>query len=203
MRYRSVLLFGAPGAGKGTQGRILGEVPGLIHVACGDVFRSLSVGSPLGRIFIDYSSRGELVPDELTVELWEQHIDGLSLSGRFDPDKDILILDGIPRSLQQAHIMEEKIRVLRVIHMICEDRKALHDRIRRRALQDGRYDDANDEVIARRLAVYEAETAETLSFYPDHVIYRVDAERSPLRVLADIGRIIDEVGSTAVTQAQG
>ncbi len=62
-RYKTILLFGAPGAGKGTQGKILGKVPGFYHLACGDVFRSLDMGSDLGRSFMEYSSRGELVPD--------------------------------------------------------------------------------------------------------------------------------------------
>ena len=67
-RYKTVLLFGAPGAGKGTQGKILGKVPGFYHLACGDVFRSLDMGSELGSKFMEYSSRGELVPDALTIE---------------------------------------------------------------------------------------------------------------------------------------
>ena len=72
-RYQTVLLFGAPGAGKGTQGKILGLVPGFFHLACGDVFRSLDVNSELGKEFLEYSSRGELVPDSLTIEMWRQN----------------------------------------------------------------------------------------------------------------------------------
>ena len=71
-KFKTILLFGTPGAGKGTQGKILGKVPGFFHLACGDVFRSLDMGSDLGKQFIAYSSRGELVPDELTIELWRQ-----------------------------------------------------------------------------------------------------------------------------------
>src|SRR5205814_1635842 len=61
MRYKSILLFGAPGSGKGTQGKILGSIPGFYHSACGDVFRSLDLQSEMGRVFWEYSSRGELV----------------------------------------------------------------------------------------------------------------------------------------------
>ena len=74
MKYRTILLFGAPGAGKGTQGKILGTIPNFFHCACGDVFRSLNATDPLGRVFLEYSSRGELVPDEPTVELWRSFI---------------------------------------------------------------------------------------------------------------------------------
>jgi len=63
-RYRAILLFGAPGAGKGTQGKIIGQVPNFIHYSCGDAFRSLRVDSPLGRVFVEFASKGQLVPDE-------------------------------------------------------------------------------------------------------------------------------------------
>ena len=58
MKYCAILLFGAPGSGKGTQGKILGTIPNFFHCACGDVFRSLSVHSAIGRTFLRYSSRG-------------------------------------------------------------------------------------------------------------------------------------------------
>lgn len=193
MRYRTILLFGAPGVGKGTQGRTLGHVPGLTHVACGDVFRSLPADSPLGRTFVEYSSRGELVPDHLTIELWERHIESLRLSGAFNPDRDVLLLDGIPRSLTQAKLLAKRIQVCGIFHLICNDRRALHERIRRRALQEGRYDDASETVLEQRLAVFEAETAKTLSYYPDDLIHTINADRSPLRILADMSRMIDRM----------
>src|SRR5438132_5195722 len=102
MSYRTVLLFGAPGAGKGTQGRILGTIPDFFHCACGDVFRSLRPDTPLGKIFLKYSSRGELVPDETTVALWREFIDRSIAAGKFHPDHDTLVLDGIPRNVPQA-----------------------------------------------------------------------------------------------------
>src|SRR3954452_20076641 len=71
-RYRTILLFGAPGSGKGTMGKALGVIPGFAHVACGDVFRSLDLAAPLGRVFLDYSSKGLLVPDDTTIALWEE-----------------------------------------------------------------------------------------------------------------------------------
>lgn len=193
MRYRSILLFGAPGVGKGTQGRTLGHVPGLTHVACGDVFRAVPPDSKLGRTFVEYSSRGELVPDLLTVQLWEQHIETLRSSGEFDPTKDVLLLDGIPRSLVQANLLAERIEVQGVFHMICNNRRSLHERIRRRALQEGRFDDADEAIIAQRLAIFEAETAQVLSFYPPDLIYTINADRSPLRILADMSKFIDRM----------
>jgi adenylate kinase len=85
MKYRTLLLFGAPGAGKGTQGKILGTIPNFYHCACGEVFRNLTTDNELGRTFIEYSSRGQLVPDEPTVRLWRQNIEGQHPDGSLQP----------------------------------------------------------------------------------------------------------------------
>ena len=69
-QFRTILMFGAPGSGKGTQGRILGDLPGFYHLSCGDVFRALNHRSELGQVFLEYSSQGKLVPDEFTIRLW-------------------------------------------------------------------------------------------------------------------------------------
>ncbi len=69
-RYRTILLIGKPGSGKGTQGKALGALPGFFHISCGEVFRRLNHKSELGNIFLNYSSQGLLVPDDITVRLW-------------------------------------------------------------------------------------------------------------------------------------
>ena len=102
MKYRAILLFGAPGAGKGTQGKILGQIPNFVHFSCGDAFRNLRVDSQLGRVFVEYASAGRLVPDEPTIELWKRSIEGMTATGRFNPDADTMLLDGIPRNPRQA-----------------------------------------------------------------------------------------------------
>ncbi len=96
MAYKSILLFGAPGSGKGTQGKILGTIPGFYHCACGDVFRAVDAHSELGKAFIQYSSKGQLVPDDLTVRLWAAQIEAMEDAGIFRPATDYLVLDGIP-----------------------------------------------------------------------------------------------------------
>ena len=73
----AILILGAPGSGKGTQGKALGMVPRFFHCACGDVFRSLDTRTELGKKFVEYSSKGQLVPDELTIELWKAQIEKL------------------------------------------------------------------------------------------------------------------------------
>jgi adenylate kinase len=185
-RYDTFLLFGAPGSGKGTQGNILGTIPGLVHVACGEIFRNLRVGSPLGQAFLDYSSRGALVPDDFTVQLWHEHIEGMVRLGSYDPQSDILVLDGIPRSVAQARLMQPYVNVLRVYYLDCDDKEKMFLRLKRRAIHENRLDDASDAVIQNRLYVYEAETAPVLNHYPPKNIRHIDTGRTPIEVLADI-----------------
>jgi adenylate kinase len=186
MRYKTVLLFGAPGSGKGTQGKILGTIPGFHHTACGDVFRSLDLKSELGKVFWEYSSRGELVPDDLTVRLWKDFIVGTEQTNRFHPETEILILDGIPRNAAQAKLMDQHLDVVKVIHLKCADMTKMIERLRRRALKENRIDDANDKVIQHRLEIYERETRPVLDHYPKSKVLAVDATLSQIHVLKSI-----------------
>jgi adenylate kinase len=190
MRYKSVLLFGAPGSGKGTQGKIIGSIPGFFHTACGDIFRSLDLSSEMGRIFWEYSSKGQLVPDEFTVKLWKQYIRGMTLINQFRPASEVLVLDGIPRNVDQARLLEDTLDVVKIIHLQCMDLDKMVERLRRRALKENRFDDANDEVIQKRLIVYDVETKPVLDFYPAEKISRVDATMSQIRVLSEIMKIL-------------
>ena len=185
-KYQTYLLFGAPGCGKGTQGKALGTIPGYYHCACGDVFRSLDLRTPLGQEFLAYSSRGELVPDDLTIKLWKLRIDQIVESHAFHPDHDFLVLDGIPRNVQQAEMLKDVLRVRGIFHLSCPDRSKLVERLKRRALRDNRFDDANEEVIKHRLETYEHESKPLLEYYGDSPIEHIDATHSPVDVLAQI-----------------
>ncbi|MBV8175515.1 MAG: nucleoside monophosphate kinase [Verrucomicrobia bacterium] len=186
-RYRTYLLFGAPGSGKGTQGKALGQVPRFFYCACGDVFRSLDTRTKVGQAFIYYSSRGELVPDEISIELWKESISGHVETHRFKPELDALLLDGIPRNLKQADLMESRIDVVKVFHLSCPDRSMLVERLKKRALKDNRLDDANEAVIRKRLETYEIETKPVLDYYESSaLIHKIDATQSPARVLWEI-----------------
>jgi adenylate kinase len=188
MKYRSILLFGAPGAGKGTQGKILGSIPHFLHCSCGDVFRNLRPESPLGKLFLDYSSRGQLVPDAPTIELWQQFIKDLTKTGRLHPERDTLVLDGIPRNVNQAEILRDVLEVVGVFYLCSQDFESLVARIQRRAMKENRLDDANLEVIRQRLKTYEDETKPVLKFYGKKLVHQINADQSPAKVLADILR---------------
>jgi adenylate kinase len=195
MRYKTILLFGAPGSGKGTQGKILGSIPGFFHTACGDVFRQLDLKSELGRVFWEYSSQGKLVPDDLTVRLWKDFIDGAERTNRFHPETEILVLDGIPRNAVQAKLMDEHLDVIKVIYLVCTDMSKMVERLKRRALKENRIDDANDKVIQNRMEVYERETHPVLEHYSKDKIAQVDATMSQIRVLRSIIEIIQPIKS--------
>jgi adenylate kinase len=185
-RYKTILLFGAPGAGKGTQGNILGTIPGFFHMSCGDVFRTIDISSDLGKAFYDHSSRGELVPDELTVKMWAKNIAARVTLGEYKPKDDLLILDGIPRTVEQSKLMDEHIDVFKVIHLTCDDEKEMFKRLRRRALKSNRIDDADEEVIRRRWKVYEKETYPVLEHYNRGDIVSINSIGSPAQILHDI-----------------
>jgi adenylate kinase len=186
MKYHTYLLFGAPGSGKGTQGKTLGTIPRFFHCPCGDVFRSIDTRTKVGKAFLEYSSKGQLVPDDITVQLWEEAIDAAVDAHKFKPDIDILVLDGIPRNVSQAKIMDEKIDVQKVFHLSCPNRETLFARLKKRALKDNRLDDANEQVIQRRLATYETESKPVLEYYGKDRITCVDATQPPAKVLLKI-----------------
>jgi adenylate kinase len=188
-RYITYLFMGAPGSGKGTQGKVLGTIPRFFHCACGEVFRSLDLRTSLGQKFIEYSSKGALVPDDLTVELWRTKIEAQVLEAEFKPDIDALVLDGIPRNVNQATLMENLIDVRRVFHLSCPNRDELVRRLRKRAIKDNRFDDASEEVIRKRLATFEEETKPVLNYYSG-LVTDVDALQPPVKVLQDILGVI-------------
>src|SRR6266513_3048294 len=193
MRYHTFILFGAPGSGKGTQGKTLGTIPRLYHCACGDVFRSIDTRTKVGQAFLEYSSKGRLVPNDITVELWREAIDAAVEAHRFKPDIDTLVLDGIPRNVGQAKIMEEMIDVKKVFHLACPDRDTLFYRLKKRALKDNRLDDANEQVIQRRLDTYETESKPVLEYYGKDRITCVDATQPPAKVLLEILKSVNGV----------
>jgi adenylate kinase len=185
------LLFGAPGAGKGTQGKILAQIPGFYHMSTGEMFRNLDIGSELGKVFSQYSSRGELVPDDVVVRLWSQTVHGYTTTEVYRPGRDLLVLDGLPRSVGQARLLHRYLNVVRIIHLVSTDKEEMIMRLRRRALKENRADDAREDVIRRRWEIYERETYPVLEQYSKDITTEVPAAGSPLRVLRRILEALD------------
>ena len=185
-KYRTILLFGMPGSGKGTQGAVLGQLPDLVHVSMGDVFRKIPKYGKFGQEIARFTSQGALVPDDLTVRIWERHVQILEMSELLLPDQHTLVLDGVPRNYNQAERLAHILDVIQIFHLKIADNAKAMERLKSRALRENRLDDINEEVIRRRLKTYYDETYQTLSFYDPSLVYEVDAGQSPLVVLRDI-----------------
>jgi adenylate kinase len=190
MKYKSILLFGAPGSGKGTQGKVIGSILGFMHTSTGDLFRALDKNSEMGKIAASYSSKGQLVPDDFTVKLWTDAMAKLVENKKLNPATDILVMDGIPRSAKQAELLKDIIDVRKILMLDVSNMDVMVERLRKRALKDGRADDADEKVIRNRFAVYEKETRPVLDFYPQNLVAKVDALKSPIRVLEDLVKVL-------------
>jgi len=105
---------------------------------------------------------------------------------KYKPDIDILVLDGIPRNVEQAKILAKHVQIHQVFHLSCPNREELARRMRKRALKEQRLDDASEAVIQHRIRTYEAETKPILDFYGEDIRCDVDATQSPAKVLYDI-----------------
>ncbi len=193
--FPSILMFGGPGTGKGTQGTVLGRLPNLVHLAMGDIFRALDKTSEMGREFLSYSNKGLLAPDAFTVRLFRRHVDALVEAGQVRLGYHLLLLDGIPRTLAQVEQLRDAIDVRRIIYLVVENREALVARLSARALKASRPDDADPAVIRRRLEVYDAETRPVLSAYPKSLIATINGDQHPLAVLRDIAADLSAVVS--------
>jgi len=189
-RYNVVLLFGPPGSGKGTWGKILALLPGFYHFSTGEMFRLLDVDSDIGRRIIETMRRGELVPDEITFDLWQQHLHNATLIGRFHPPKDILVLDGFPRTLRQAEMLNRVAEVKLILKLDCANRDILVERLHRRAILEARLDDANVAVIRHRFEIYDTATEMTLKNFSSPLIETIDVAAPPVRILSAIGEAL-------------
>jgi adenylate kinase len=188
--YHALLLIGPPGSGKSTQGKILGMLPGIHYWEAGEALRAVDPDSNIGRVIDQQSSRGELIPDELAVSLCLDDLKARVTAGAYHPETDILVLDGIPRSVRQAALLEAQVAVIKILHLVCSDVEQLVQRLRQRAAEQGREDDAEESVIRHRLAVYQQTTARVLTYYPTECIATIEALRPPAEVLDQILHVL-------------
>lgn len=198
-RYQAVLLFGMPGSGKGTQGVLLGNIPGFFHMSTGDMFRTLDHHSELGKVFDDYSSRGELVPDKVTIEMWREYIHAQTVLSLYKSYSDLLCLDGIPRTVAQTKAMSDYIDVRGVIHLIASNPEEMVTRLQKRAIEQKRADDAKIEVIRNRLDIYERETRPVLEQFDPSLVHEINAIGTPAEVLGSILRVLAPIQASART----
>ncbi len=111
-------------------------------------------------------------------------------SHQFKPDLDYLLLDGIPRSIRQAELMDPFIDVQKIFHLSCPHRGKLVERLKKRAIRDNRFDDANEEVIRKRLDTYRRESKPLLDYYGDGLTVEIDATRPPVVLDTVVSQIV-------------
>jgi len=184
--FRSILIFGPPGAGKGTLGKFLSSAGNHFHLSSGDIFRGLSPESPAGKLYHNYAGKGLLLPDEVTIQIWDHFVHGLIATNRYFPSQQLLLLDGIPRTIRQADLLDRHIKIERIIVLVIENIDELIKRIQRRAIIEKRTDDMDRQVLKTRMEVYQRDTIKLLKHYPESVISRFDADQTPLGVLRDV-----------------
>lgn len=159
----NIVLFGPPGAGKGTQSERIVEKYGLIHLSTGDVFRyHLKHDTELGKKAKSYMDQGALVPDALTIDMLKNEV-----QKRENPKG--FIFDGFPRTESQAQALDEFLTSIdsniKVMLALEVEEDELKTRLLKRALSSGRADDADPVIIANRISVYNRETAPVKDFY--------------------------------------
>lgn len=189
-KYRAFLLFGMPGSGKGTQGSALGKMPGYLHIASGEIFRQINALGQLGRKVAQFTSKGQLVPDDLTIRIWQTHMRLLREQQLFLPSKHIIISDGLPRTYEQAKLLDDQLSVLKIFYLKLRSDEEAVDRIKQRALKEQRIDDADEGVIRDRLATFRVNTENTLRFYDPSLVVEIDASQRPMCVLRDLVQCI-------------
>ncbi|HEY9004705.1 adenylate kinase [Ohtaekwangia sp.] len=165
----NIILFGPPGAGKGTQSTKIIEKYSLTHISTGDLFRKhLKEGTPLGQLAKGYMDKGNLVPDQVVIDMVD---DKIKSSGNISG----IIFDGFPRTIPQAEaldkLLDSKKAPIKILIELVVPEAELKTRLADRAAKENRPDDAKPEVIENRIAVYKAETVAVAKYYKEHNKY--------------------------------
>ena len=189
---KNLVLFGPPGAGKGTQAEVLKEKYDLLHISTGDVFRfNIKNATALGTLAKSYIDKGQLVPDSVTIDMLNAEVEK-------NPEAKGFIFDGFPRTEAQADalavLLESKgTEVAAMVALEVDDEK-LVQRLLERGKTSGRADDADEEVIRNRIQVYYAETAILKDYYQKQDKYHgVDGVGSITEITDRLSEVIDRL----------
>jgi adenylate kinase len=192
IQMKNIVIFGAPGSGKGTQSDLLIEHYGLGHISTGDVLRNeIKNGTELGKTAQSYIDKGNLIPDELMVSILSKVYDA------FGRGHKGVIFDGFPRTIPQAEALKQMLdergdKVAAMIELdVPEDE--LMQRLIKRGQDSGRADD-NEETIKKRLVVYHSQTQPLIDWYRQEGLHHhINGSGTLERIFADIQKVIDNL----------
>jgi len=184
--HTAVLLFGPPGSGKSTHGRALGELPRLLHYDMGENLRQVDENTELGEKIRAVTAAGDILPDDVVMSVFDEDLEQLGETGDYYPEKDVLLLDGLPRTPGQAEALRARLQLLGVVELAIDDRLGLFERLRERGLENGRIDDVDASVIEERIRRYERESRPVIELFEPRSVETVNASNAPLEVLANV-----------------
>ncbi len=188
----NIVLFGKPGAGKGTQAEFLKGKYNLTHLSTGDIFRfNIKNDTDLGRLAKTYMDKGDLVPDEVTIQMLQSEVDK-------NPDSDGFLFDGFPRTISQAEaldaFLESKSQAITATIALEADDEILVKRLLERGKTSGRPDDQDEEKIRNRYQEYNEKTAPLMNYYKEqNKFYAVDGIGSIAEITERLSAIIDNL----------
>ncbi len=192
INMKNIVLFGPPGAGKGTQAEILKQKYALVHISTGDVFRyNIKNETELGNLAKSYMDKGHLVPDEVTIHMLNAEVEK-------NEDANGFIFDGFPRTEAQAtalaDLMKEKNSQINAMVALEVDDEVLVGRLLERGKSSGRADDANEEVIRERIAEYYRKTDILKGYYQkEDKYFGVDGVGSIAEITERLSAVIDKL----------
>ena len=169
LSMKNIVLFGPPGAGKGTQAEVLKEKYALVHISTGDVFRyNIKNATELGMLAKSYMDKGHLVPDAVTIDMLNAEVEK-------NPEANGFIFDGFPRTAAQAEalakLMDEKNSQINGMVALEVEDEILVGRLLERGKTSGRADDADENVIRERIAEYYRKTDILKEYYQEEDKY--------------------------------
>jgi adenylate kinase len=189
---KNIVIFGAPGSGKGTQSDLLIEKYGLEHISTGDVLRAeIKKGTELGKTAQSYIDKGNLIPDELMISILASVYDA------FGREHKGVIFDGFPRTIPQAEALKKMLeergdKVAAMLELdVPEDE--LMTRLIKRGQESGRADD-NEETIKKRLVVYHSQTQPLIEWYKKEGLHHhINGLGTLERIFGDIQKVVDGI----------
>jgi hypoxanthine phosphoribosyltransferase len=190
----NIVLFGKPGAGKGTQAAFLKEKYSLVHISTGDIFRyHIKNETELGRLVRSYTDRGDLVPDDVTIKMLQEEV-------AKNPDAKGFIFDGFPRTIAQAEALDaflasKDMKIHGTLALEADD-EVLVERIIGRGKVSGRADDQDETKIRNRFAEYNEKTAPLIAYYQQQgKYYPIDGIGSIEEITQRLSQTIDLIKS--------